>query len=210
MPPWAQRVEPSSRRALVTTSDLAAPARGAAQRHGEPGDAGADDHDVGVDGPAGRGGVQAYAGALAALATARSRGGSRGSERQRDVVDQPGRTDLGGDGEDGLAGESSGSVKSAVDEARASVGRRSATTSSRTSRAVPTAGGRREHRRAGVRVDRRRAARRCAEVVGASRAPRAAHVAARARRASGAARRSRPANRARERASAVRRSSAER
>ena len=51
MPPWAQRVEPSSRRALVTTT-VRRPAAVAAQGGGEPGDAGADDHDVGGDGPA--------------------------------------------------------------------------------------------------------------------------------------------------------------
>lgn len=35
---------------------------GAAQRRGQPGDAGADDHDVRVDGPAGGGGGQPYSG----------------------------------------------------------------------------------------------------------------------------------------------------
>ena len=46
MPPCAQRVEPASRHALVTTRTLST-RRGAAQRGGQPGDAGADDHDVG-------------------------------------------------------------------------------------------------------------------------------------------------------------------
>ncbi len=60
MPPWAQRVEPSSRRALVTTTVVQA--RGlAAQGRGQAGDAGADDDHVRGDGPAGRGGVQSYA-----------------------------------------------------------------------------------------------------------------------------------------------------
>ena len=51
MPPCAQRVEPSSRRALVTTTVPQA-GRLAAQGRGQSGDAGADDHDVGGDGPA--------------------------------------------------------------------------------------------------------------------------------------------------------------
>ena len=72
------------------------PAACAAQGRGQAGDAGADDDDVRVDGPArARGACSRMPGA----------GHAAAPKVEGEVVDQPGRPDPGGDGEDGLAGE---------------------------------------------------------------------------------------------------------
>ena len=87
MPPCAQRVDPAASTSLVTSSTRSDDCRGDVQRGGQPGDARADDDDVGVDRPARLGGGQPAAAAP--------------SQVDRDVVDQPGRADPGRDEQPG-------------------------------------------------------------------------------------------------------------
>ena len=112
MPPWAHWVEPSDSTVLVTSRTAVDPLA-QPQRGGQPGDAGADDDDVGRDGPArlGRGqpagdGQRHHSLPVVAVVPAGTEKTSRapppGPDSHRHVVDQAGGADPAGDGQQGL------------------------------------------------------------------------------------------------------------
>ena len=87
MPPCAQRVDPASSTSLDTSNTRSADCRARCSADGQPGDPGADDHDVGLDGPPGR-----------------RRPQPRGDHSViSGVVDQPGGPDARGDEQSGGA-----------------------------------------------------------------------------------------------------------